>query len=217
MKTRNLVFIFVLAFTGTAFAKRLTPIRLLNVKYAQMKKIIKKYPKQNEMRNQLRQVMETFIDYGELSRLTLPGTWKKLKRKQRREFTDQFKQMIQRTYVNKFNANRKFSITYNGKVVYKKHGKAFVSTTIHSGRSEAKVDYSFRKKRGKWWAFDVIIDDISLMKKYRRQFVRIVRRDGFDALLTKISKRNIMRRKEEEANEKAKLNNHTEPSTPADH
>lgn len=179
-------------------ARHVTPVSLLKTKYAEMKAMIKKYPDQDIMRGHLRQVMETFIDYRELSRLTLPGTWKKLKKKQQKAFVDQFKQMIQRTYVNKFNANRKFSITYNGKVKYKKDGKAFVSTTIHSGKSEADVDYSFQKEHGKWWAFDVIIDEISMMKKYRNQFVRIVRRDGFDALFTKIRKRNLMRKKEAE-------------------
>jgi len=202
MKIRAyIVLISMIGITTGVNAKTLrkgTPLSLLKAKYAKMKAITQKYPDQDVMRDHLRQVMETFIDYGELSRLTLPGTWDKLKRKQRIEFTNEFKQMIQRTYVNKFNPKSKFSITYNGKVKYKKCGKAFVSTTIHSGKSEADVDYSFRKKDGKWWAYDVIIDEISMMRKYRRQFVRIVKRDGFDALLSKIHKRNIRRKKEAE-------------------
>jgi phospholipid transport system substrate-binding protein len=199
MKRTSIVIGLVVMFAATAMAKKAAdPIALLKIKYAQMKKIIKKYPDQWVMRDHIREVMETFVDYEELSRLTLPGTWEKLNKKQRKEFVDQFKQMIQRTYVNKFNANRKFSITYNGKVRYDDKGRAFVSTTIHSGRSEAQVDYAFRKKKGHWWAYDVIIDEISLMRKYRRQFTRIVKRDGFDTLLAKIRKRNLRRKQEED-------------------
>ncbi len=207
MNTRAWIAILLMVWIpGGLYAKthkHATPMSVLKQKYLEMKKVIKKYPDQRVMRDHLRQIMETFIDYEQLSALTLPGTWDKLKKKQRKEFVDQFKQMIQRTYVNKFNANQKFSITYNGKVKYMKGGKAFVSTTIHSGRSEAQVDYSFHKKRGKWWAYDVIIDEISMMRKYRRQFVRIVRRSGFDSLLNKIRNLNIRRRKEAQQQEKA--------------
>ena len=196
----------LVALGGSAKTKGLDPLTLLKSKYKEMRGVIRKWGKdEHKMREELRKVMDTFVDFEELSKRTLPGTWDKLKKQQREEFVREFKKMIQRTYISKFHADQKFSIEYNGRVKYNKGKKqAYVSTTIRAGKSEAKVDYALYKRKGRWWAYDVIIDDISLMKKYRRQFVRIVKRDGFETLLEKIKRRNKKREQEEQEEEQAK-------------
>jgi ABC-type transporter MlaC component len=38
-------------------------------------------------------------------------------------------------------------------------------------------------------AYDIVIDEVSLMRSYRKQFKRIMKRDGFDVLIEKMSKK----------------------------
>jgi len=142
------------------------------------------------MKKKIKVIMETFIDYAEFSRLTLSKHWDKLNEKQRKEFVEEFRKLIQRTYVKRFNPDKKFEILYHGETEFKED-KAKVKTTIKSGKSEADVDYLFRKppKVSSWWAYDVIIDDVSMMKNYRKEFFSIMEKEGFNALIAKIKKK----------------------------
>lgn len=174
------------------------PVDLVRTKYAKIQKVVDRSPEKKAMRKGIRKVMDTFVDFDELGKRTLKGHWEGLKRKQRKEFVAGFKQMIQRTYVKRFNPNRKVRIDYGDKTEMREDGTATVFTVVRSGKSEAKVDYRFHRKGRSWKAFDVVIDDISQVKNYRKQFHTIMKRDGFDGLMVKIRKKNDKEKVKEE-------------------
>lgn len=166
------------------------PIDLIRAKYAEIEDVVARNPERAAMQAGIRTVMETFVDYRELAKRALAGQWDRLDEKGRAEFVDEFKKMIQRTYVKRFNPNKKVAIEYHGKPEPQKDGSVLVRTTVRSGRSEARVDYLFHPRGGQWWAFDVIIDDVSMVKNYRKQFHDILQRDGYDGLMERIRKKN---------------------------
>ncbi len=166
------------------------PIPLIKAKYAEIEVVVARNPDRSALHAGIREVMDTFVDYRELGRRALAGEWDKLDERRRAEFVDEFKKMIQRTYVKRFNPNKKVEIEYHGEPERRKDGTVLVKTTVHSGRSEARVDYLFHRRAHRWWAFDVIIDDVSMVKNYRKQFHDIVQRDGFDGLMERIRRKN---------------------------
>jgi phospholipid transport system substrate-binding protein len=141
------------------------------------------------MQQGIRDVMETFIDYRELGRRTLVGEWDGLKKKQQDDFVGEFKKMIQRTYVRRFDPEREVTIEYVGTGT-DPDGSATVNSIVHSGRSEARVEYRFIRKTGDWWACDVVIDDVSMVQNYRKQFHDIIAKSGFPGLMDRIRKKN---------------------------
>ncbi len=192
---KNARFTWTISLLVTAFAAEgntapADPISLIKAKYAEIEDVVARNPEQAPMRAGIRQVMDTFVDYRELGRRTLAGEWDRLDKRQRDEFVEEFKKMIQRTYVKRFNPNKKVEIEYHGTPERQKDGSVLVATTVRSGRSEARVDYLFHRRANRWWAFDVIIDDVSMVKNYRKQFHDIVRRDGFDGLMERIRRKN---------------------------
>ena len=53
-----------------------------------------------------------------------------------------------------------------------------------------KVDYVLRKDAaGKLRCFDVVTDKVSLVSNYRAQFTKIIKKDGFPALIAKMKKK----------------------------
>ncbi|MBW2619533.1 MAG: ABC transporter substrate-binding protein, partial [Deltaproteobacteria bacterium] len=40
-----------------------------------------------------------------------------------------------------------------------------------------------------WMAYDVIIDGVSLVANYRRQFTAIISKDGYEALVERLKRR----------------------------
>ncbi|MBL6975095.1 MAG: ABC transporter substrate-binding protein [Deltaproteobacteria bacterium] len=187
-----------LLFAGTAIAAPADPADLVKERYARIQKVVDRNPGKAAMRKGIRKVMNTFVDFRELGRRTLKGNWEGLKTRQRKQFVKGFKQMIQRTYVKRFNPNRKVRIEYRGPAMMEEDGTASVFTIVRSGRSEAKVDYRFHRVKRKWKAFDVIIDDVSQVKNYRKQFHRIMKKDGFEGLMAKIRKKNEKEKRKEE-------------------
>ena len=184
------------------------PIDVVKFKYQEITSVVDRNPERAAMDKGIREVLDTFVDYRELSRRTLADHWEGLKRKQQGDFVDVFKLMIQRSYVRKFNPNKQVRIEYRGGTTFAPDGTATVSTVVHSGKSEARVDYLFHRLGGakkddalkdagkdtskdtSWWSFDVVIDDVSMVKNYRKQFHDIWDKEGFDGLMKRIRKKN---------------------------
>lgn len=163
---------------------------LVQDRYAVMLDVVKKTPDKDEMRAGLRKIMDSFVDFEELGRRTLTGQWERLNPKQRQAFIAEFKQMIQRTYIRKFDGDRAFTIEYRSAPEVDDQGVAIVESVVRSGRSEAHVDYAFHKKGRTWMAYDVVIDEISMIRNYRKQFNDIIGKEGFDGLMQRLIKRN---------------------------
>ena len=178
-----------LAVPTTASAAPGDPLEFVKAKYGEMQGLVKKFPQAEALHQGIRDVMETFVDYKELARRALADEWDKRKPKERDEFVGEFKKMIQRTYVKRFNPGTEVDIEYKG-AEPEGDGTSTVQSVVHSGKSEARVDYRLRLDKGKWWAFDVVIDDVSMVQNYRKQFHDIVGKSGFAGLMEKIRKRN---------------------------
>ncbi len=166
------------------------PQEFVKARYNELQDIVKKFPDKAPMQKGIRDVMETFVDYPELSRRTLADQWEKLKKKEQTDFVGEFKKMIQRSYVKRFEPGTVFTIDYAGDRRTEADGSVTVPSTIHSGRSEAKVEYVLRTLAGKWVAFDVVIDDVSMIRNYRKQFHDILQKEGFPGLMGRLRKKN---------------------------
>ena len=166
------------------------PTDFVKARYAELQDVVKKFPEKATMQKGIRDVMETFVDYAELSKRTLADQWAKLKKKDQTDFVAEFKKMIQRSYVKRFDPGTVFTIDYSGSLRTDADGSVTVPSTIHSGRSEAKVEYVLRTQAGKWLAYDVVIDDVSMIRNYRKQFYDIMQKDGFTGLMERLRKKN---------------------------
>jgi phospholipid transport system substrate-binding protein len=166
------------------------PLDFVKARYTELQEVVKKFPEKAPMQKGIRDVMETFVDYPELSRRTLADQWAKLKKKEQTDFVAEFKKMIQRSYVKRFDPGTVFTIDYAGDKRTDAEGSVTVPSTIRSGRSEAKVEYVLRTLAGKWLAFDVVIDDVSMVRNYRKQFHDIMVKEGFPGLMERLRKKN---------------------------
>jgi phospholipid transport system substrate-binding protein len=140
-----------------------------------------------------------FIDFDEFSRETLRSTWETLDPKARAEFVHWFGRLIQATYARHFKPRQELAISWRGETEYAED-KAQVSTTLKFEKSAVDVDYRFHKRADAgWWAYDLVIDEVSLMRNYRGQFRRILQKDGFDALMVKIKEATLRKENDTES------------------
>ena len=101
--------------------------------------------------------------------------------------------MLMRTYT-------KYLVDYSGvtvKIVPKKGAKSdpkrrVVYTEIgQPGKPPLPVDYSFWFNDGKWKAYNVTVDGLSLVHLFRTEFNREINETGIDALIDRLAKTNL--------------------------
>lgn len=163
------------------------PKRIIQYQYALFDRLVASGKDVEAMRAEIVRSMDDFVDFEEFARLTVKEQWDSFSDAQKTDYVSLFKQLIQRTYSKKFKPDSRLTVTYHGDAEQKKD-RARLKTTIASGGVEADVEYRLLQKSSptSWWVYDIVIDDVSLMRNYRSQFQRIVKSDGVDALFAKL-------------------------------
>ena len=167
-----------------------SPESLIESRYAEIEKLLASEASEKEVRLQIMTLMDSFVDFEELSRLTIKTHWAELSSRRQKEFVDLFKQLVQRSYAKRFKKDRKFQVSYEGEPEIRK-GRARLKTTVSSGETIVDVEYRLHMPAEKsgWWVYDLVIDDVSLMRNYRKQFYDILMADGVDVLFQKLRDR----------------------------
>lgn len=136
-------------------------------------------------RKEMRKVISGRFDFRAMSQRTLATNWKKASEEQQQEFVKLFSQLLENTYISRVEAYTDEKVDYPGEKV--KGNKAVVETLILTANADIPIDYKvYQKKNGEWWVYDVIIEGISLISNYRSSYQEIVKKEGFDGLITKM-------------------------------
>ena len=54
---------------------------------------------------------------------------------------------------------------------------------MKAGQTTGGIDYKLKNNDGTWYAYDVVIEGVSLVNNYRNTFDAIVKAEGMDGLL----------------------------------
>jgi len=60
---------------------------------------------------------------------------------------------------------------------------------IRPGAKPVLVDYSMRKAEKGWKIYDIVVEGISLVLTYRSEFDAVVKQDGIDGLIRRLSQK----------------------------
>jgi phospholipid transport system substrate-binding protein len=173
-----------------------SPMSMLRKSNEEIRTILKQQKGESaatpEQKQKIKQIVNGFLDYEELAKRSLAGEWDKLTGAQRTEFVHVFRDLIERNYVKQLRSNVNYQIDYKDEQV--DGSEAVVHSIVKAERKGRKadttVDYKLAEKGGgKWAVYDVITDDVSLLRNYRSEFGRIIKRDGFPTLLAKMKKK----------------------------
>jgi len=147
---------------------------------------------QQTLTKNIRATLEVLIDFERFSKRTIKSAWPDLSSRDRKRFQTLFKRLIIQTYAKRFKPGSSFTVSYRADTQFKKE-EATVPTTVHGEKIAVDVTYVFHwvtsPSSSGWKAYDLEIDEVSMALNWRRQFTRILTRDGFEALLKKIERR----------------------------
>ncbi len=127
------------------------------------------------------------FDFRSMSESVLSTQWKRATEDERKRFTDFFSQYTEETYRTKIEAYTNQKIIYKDEVI--RGTRAVVETVIVTDSVEIPVNYKLKNNDGEWFAYDVVVEGVSLIANYRSTFATIVKNEGMDGLMSDIQRR----------------------------
>ncbi len=148
-------------------------------------------PSGNARDARLTQLLGELLDYDELSRRALSKHWSGRSASEREEFVGLLRKLVERSYQRNLQRTLKFSVRYEG--AEPQASNVLVRTVARSKTNRrappVSIDYRMHQVNGAWRVFDIATDGVSLVRNYRRQFNRIISKDGWQGLLQRMQER----------------------------
>ena len=136
--------------------------------------------------------MHDYFDFATMAEAALFGEWEKLTLEQRAQFTMAFSGMLQRNYLKKLYSHAEYQASITTEKV--KDDKAQVATRlVKSNKGSTSVDVTYRMQKTKqgWRIFDVLTDEVSLIRNYRSTFSDLIKAKGFSGLMDHLKKQAV--------------------------
>jgi phospholipid transport system substrate-binding protein len=148
-------------------------------------------PEAELQREEVRKIVGSFLDYGELARRSLARHWDTLTPKQREDFVKTLRELVERSYLKQVHGNANYNIKYEKET--KDGNEATVTGVLNTVARGKKVkialEYKMIWKGEHWVVYDVVTDEQSMVENYRAEFNKIINKEGFDALLKRMKKK----------------------------
>jgi len=142
--------------------------------------------KEDERKARVKELIWQWFDVKEMARRSLAGHWAKRSEEERKDFAELFGDLFVESYT-------RLVVDHLGdqRVIYLPEsadgGVATVQTKFLSKRDEPSfVDFAMFRRDGIWAAYDVVIDEVSIVKTYRTQFNKIIQTQSYEALVKKM-------------------------------
>lgn len=144
-----------------------------------------------ERNKKLEELIRDRFDFPVMSQWILGVHWRKATPQQRDRFVTLFTDLLEANYKDRI---AEYADQYTDeKVDYKgeqiKGNYAMVDTFVVTKDKRIPISYKLVKKGNEWKAYDVVIEEVSLVRNYRSTYDEIVRKEGFNGLFSRMEQK----------------------------
>lgn len=139
------------------------------------------------LRRQIEDEVYHIFDFGEFSSRTVGPRWKEFSAAQKKSFSNAFADLLLTTYLNKVDGYNGEQVAYTGEIANAAKTRVEVRTeiTMKDG-TRVPVAYRMMAKDNSWRVYDIIVENLSLVKNYRTQFQDILTSGTPDELIARV-------------------------------
>lgn len=164
---------------------------VVKAKQTALFELIKK-PATPDNTKKIQGMFDEMLDYAGLAEASLGSEWAARTDAEKAEFSGILKQLVQKAYEKNLRKTVNFNIEYNGE--QPAEGATVVKTRAVSKTNarEEPVEINFKmadKGGGAWKVQDIVTEGASLVSSYKSQFTRVIKKDGFPALIKKMKQK----------------------------
>ncbi len=169
-----------------------TALQLLRTKELELRKILgvaskEGTPAHDEKKKKIKNMIDELFDFEELGKRSLGRHWKPRTPEERKDFLVTLRALVEKNYLMRIADQTTYTSQFFGEVKGKDGPE--VRLRVTSGVHKYKMEFKLFEREGKLFIFDMVIDDVSVVRNYRSQFNRIVKKEGFPALMEKMKKK----------------------------
>jgi len=141
--------------------------------------------REKDRRAKIRAAVFEVFDFEEMAKRSLAQNWRDRTPQQKKEFVDLFRDLLERSYINRIENYSDEKIIYDSEksesdtAVVKSH-------FLTKRREEIPVEYRLLSENGKWMVYDLVIENVSLVNNYRVQFRKVISSSSYDDLVKKM-------------------------------
>jgi phospholipid transport system substrate-binding protein len=165
-----------------------TPLEYTRATLEQTRAIVDSTRTHDEKLTALSALLKNFLDTDTMGRSALDQHWSTFSPAQQKEFLSLFRELFQRTYVQKLLLFERPDFGYVGEERLA-NGTARVDTKIITPRDEFAVTYQMRPEGDHWVTTDIKIEDMSLTANFRHQLDRLLAKSSIDEVLARMRKK----------------------------
>ncbi|HKJ05156.1 MAG TPA: ABC transporter substrate-binding protein [Geopsychrobacteraceae bacterium] len=179
-----LLFLFCLFFSTSLWASSGPTLEIKKVVDAVLKVLNQPDLDYAGKRLKVSGMVQKFINIDSISQRTLGVHWKRASPEQQARFSRLFVQVLENTYLNRIEDYSGGTVEYINERV--KEDKAIVDTVFVSDKLEVPVQYKMVLQQGVWQIYDVVIENVSLVRNYRSSYGDIVSSEGLEGLFVRL-------------------------------
>ena len=144
--------------------------------------------KGSKREKQISDKVRRFFDFEGLSKKSLGSNWNQLTPKKQQEFVTLLTGLIEKSYLRKSsNLVGNYRVSYGNEVV--KGETASVACEIYKDDVDLEIIYELHKISGTWMIYNIIFDQVNLVKNYQSQFNQIIAKNKLEGLMNTMRKK----------------------------
>ncbi len=145
-------------------------------------------PGQSEERiRKVREIALPQFDSREIAKRTLGIHWRDRTEEQREEFIELFINLVEKTYsstLDDYHEDTEFF--FDREHIDGTYAEVDSRITVPSLNRTFSLNYRLHLVEGQWLIYDVMIENVSMVRNYRTQFNRIINKSSYENLVQRI-------------------------------
>lgn len=137
-------------------------------------------------------MLNGLFDYDKLTKDALAKHYDGLKPEQVAKLKELLQTLVAKNYKKNIQKTIDYEVKFLGDADAPSGAGKLVRTKVQKKGSKAapvEVNYLLYQKNGAWVVYDIETEGSSMVRNYRNQFGKTIRRDGFDVLIKKLQER----------------------------
>jgi len=137
--------------------------------------------------DKVREILLPQFDAHEIAKRTLGTYWRDRTEEQRKEFIKLFTDLVEKTYsgtLDRYNTDVKFF--FDQERIEDDFAEVDSRIFDPTQNKTFSVSYRLHKVNGKWLIYDIVAENVSMVRNYRNQFSRILSKSSYEDLVQSI-------------------------------
>ena len=140
---------------------------------------------------QVSAVIRPLFDRREVARRTLGVYWRERTEEQRQEFIEIFTSLVEKSYGETFDQQAQkyldqVEFLYDQEKIDGNFAEVSTRLFVPSQNKHFSINYRFHKVNDQWLIYDVVVENVSMIRNFRTQFYRIIGKGSYEELVEKL-------------------------------